>query len=112
MRYVGGCVRKIIKKQIVDDIDLATNLKPSEVCDALKKKEINFYETGIEHGTVTAVIDNNKYEITSLRKDISTDGRQDDLAQEHHLALLVGNFKPDHRLALDHFEHAHAGHRQ
>ena len=75
VRYVGGCVRKIIKKQTVDDIDLATNLKPSEVCDALKKKEINYYETGIEHGTVTAIIDNNKYEITSLRKDISTDGR-------------------------------------
>jgi len=75
VRYVGGCVRKIIKKQIVDDIDLATNLKPSEVCDALKKKKINYYETGIEHGTVTAIIDNNKYEITSLRKDISTDGR-------------------------------------
>ena len=75
VRYVGGCVRKIIKKQVVDDIDLATNLKPSEVCDALKKKEINYYETGIEHGTVTAIIDNNKYEITSLRKDISTDGR-------------------------------------
>jgi poly(A) polymerase len=75
VRYVGGCVRKIIKKQIVDDIDLATNLKPSEVCDALKKKEINYYETGMEHGTVTAIIDNNKYEITSLRKDISTDGR-------------------------------------
>jgi poly(A) polymerase len=40
VRYVGGCVRKIIKKQIVDDIDLATNLKPSEVCDALKKKKL------------------------------------------------------------------------
>ena len=75
VRYVGGCVRKIIKKQIVDDIDLATNLKPSEVCDALKKKEINYYETGIDHGTITAIIDKNKYEITSLRKDVSTDGR-------------------------------------
>jgi poly(A) polymerase len=75
VRYVGGCVRKIIKKETVDDIDLATNLKPSEVCEALKKKEINYYETGIEHGTITAIIDNNKYEITSLRKDISTDGR-------------------------------------
>ncbi len=75
VRYVGGCVRKIIKKQIVDDIDLATNLKPSEVCEALKKKEIKYYETGIDHGTITAIIDNNKYEITSLRKDISTDGR-------------------------------------
>ncbi len=74
-RYVGGCVRKVIKKEVVDDIDLATNLKPNEVCDALKKKDINFYETGIEHGTITAIIDEYKYEITSLRKDIATDGR-------------------------------------
>ena len=75
VRYVGGCIRKVIKKEIVDDIDLATNLKPSEVCDALRKKEINFYETGIEHGTITAIIDEYKYEITSLRKDVTTDGR-------------------------------------
>ena len=75
VRYVGGCVRKIIKKEIVDDIDLATNLKPSEVCDALRKQNINYYETGIEHGTITAIIDDYKYEITSLRKDVSTDGR-------------------------------------
>ena len=75
VRYVGGCIRKIVKKETVDDIDLATNLKPSEVCDALKKKEINFYETGIEHGTITAIIDEYKYEITSLRKDVITDGR-------------------------------------
>ena len=75
VRYVGGCVRKIIKKETVDDIDLATNLVPSEVCDALKKQNINFYETGIQHGTITAIIDDYKYEITSLRKDVSTDGR-------------------------------------
>lgn len=75
VRYVGGCVRKIIKKETVDDIDLATNLKPNEICEALKKKEINFYETGIEYGTITAVIDKYKYEITSLRKDVKTDGR-------------------------------------
>ena len=75
VRYVGGCVRKIIKKEVVDDIDLATNLKPSEVCDALKKKDINYYETGFEHGTITAIIDEYKYEITSLRKDVTTDGR-------------------------------------
>ena len=75
VRYVGGCIRKVIKKEIVDDIDLATNLKPSEVCDALRKKKINFYETGIEHGTITAIIDEYKYEITSLRKDVTTDGR-------------------------------------
>ena len=75
VRYVGGCVRKVIKKEVIDDIDLATNLKPIEVCDALKKKNINFYETGIEHGTITAKIDEHKYEITSLRKDVTTDGR-------------------------------------
>ena len=75
VRYVGGCIRKVINKEVVDDIDLATNLKPNEICEALKKKDINFYETGIEHGTVTAVIDEYKYEITSLRKDVKTDGR-------------------------------------
>ena len=75
VRYVGGCIRKLIKKETVDDIDLATNLKPKEVCEALKKSNINFYETGIDHGTVTAIIDEYKYEITSLRKDIKTDGR-------------------------------------
>ena len=75
VRYVGGCIRKVINKEVVDDIDLATNLKPKEICEALKNKDINFYETGIEHGTVTAVIDEYKYEITSLRKDVKTDGR-------------------------------------
>ena len=76
IRYVGGCIRKIINNEkIIDDIDLATNLEPKEVCEALKKNQINYYETGIDHGTVTAVIDNYKFEITSLREDISTDGR-------------------------------------
>jgi len=75
IRYVGGCVRKIINKEKVDDIDLATNLNPKEVSSALKKNNINFYETGIEHGTITVVIDNYKFEITSLREDFNTDGR-------------------------------------
>ncbi len=75
IRYVGGCIRKIIKEEVVDDIDLATNLNPQQVCDILKKGNINFYETGIEHGTITAVIDNYNFEITSLREDIETDGR-------------------------------------
>ena len=75
IRYVGGCIRKIIKREKVDDIDLATNLEPKEVCEALKKNNINFYETGIEHGTITAMIEDYKFEITSLREDIITDGR-------------------------------------
>ena len=75
IRYVGGCIRKIINKEKVDDIDFATNLEPQLLCDALKKNNINFYESGIEHGTITAIIDESKFEITSLREDISTDGR-------------------------------------
>jgi poly(A) polymerase len=75
IRYVGGCVRKTINKEKVDDIDLATNLDPQKVCEALKENKINYYETGIEHGTITAIIDEYKFEITTLREDISTDGR-------------------------------------
>ena len=75
IRYVGGCIRQIINKEKVNDIDLAVNLNPIEVCEALKKKKIKFYESGIDHGTITALINDNKFEITSLRKDVDTDGR-------------------------------------
>ena len=75
IRYVGGCVRKIINNETVDDIDLATNLNPEKVIKCLKKNNINYYETGIKHGTLTAIINDKKFEITSLRKDIFTDGR-------------------------------------
>ena len=75
IRYVGGCLRKIINNEEIDDIDLATNLDPSEISEVLKKNKINFYESGIEHGTITAVFDDYKFEITSLREDILTDGR-------------------------------------
>ena len=75
IRYVGGCVRKIINKENFDDIDLAVNLNPKDVCEALNKNDIKYYESGIEHGTITALINNIKFEITSLRKDVDTDGR-------------------------------------
>ena len=75
IRYVGGCIRKIINKEKVDDIDLATNLVPEQVCEALKKENISYYKTGIEHGTITAEINGEKFEITSLRQDVFTDGR-------------------------------------
>jgi tRNA nucleotidyltransferase/poly(A) polymerase len=88
IRYVGGCVRKIINKEKVDDIDLAVNLKPSDVCEALKMKKIKYYESGIEHGTITALINNSKFEITSLRKDIDTDGR-------HAKVEFSSNWKED-----------------
>ena len=75
LRFVGGCIRKVINKEKIDDIDLATNLTPTQVCEALNKNNIKYYETGIEHGTITAVINDKSFEITTLRKDISTDGR-------------------------------------
>ena len=75
LRFVGGCIRKVINKEEIDDIDLATNLTPTQVCEALNKNNIRYYETGIEHGTITAVINDKSFEITTLRKDISTDGR-------------------------------------
>ena len=75
LRFVGGCIRKVINKEKIDDIDLATNLTPTQVCEALIKNNIKYYETGIEHGTITAVINDKSFEITTLRKDISTDGR-------------------------------------
>ena len=54
---------------------MATNLNPKKVIECLKKNNINYYETGIKHGTLTAIINDKKFEITSLRKDIFTDGR-------------------------------------
>ena len=75
IRYVGGCVRKIIKKEKIDDIDLATNLNPQQVCEALDNNNIDYHKTGFEHGTITAIINDNRFEITSLREDLNTDGR-------------------------------------
>ena len=88
IRYVGGCVRKILQKQKVNDIDLATNLIPEEVIEVLKKNKIKYYETGLKHGTVTALINNYKFEITSLRKDVKTDGRHADV-------VFTNNWKED-----------------
>ena len=74
LRFVGGCVRKLINDEIIMTLILSTNIKPENVIEILKKNNINFYETGIDHGTITAVINKN-FEITSLRKDVKTDGR-------------------------------------
>ena len=75
VRFVGGCVRKSLSGENVDDIDLATILTPEEVKKRLTQKNIQVYDTGISHGTVTAVLNKKKFEITTLRKDILTDGR-------------------------------------
>ena len=58
-------------KMDIDDIDLATVLEPSEVKEKLSKENIKTIDTGISHGTITAIINKKKFEITTLRKDIS-----------------------------------------
>jgi len=75
LMFVGGCVRKLLNKESVNDIDIATNLSPDELKNILRENNIKFIETGIAHGTITVVINEIKFEITTLRKDVSTDGR-------------------------------------
>ena len=75
VRFVGGCVRKALNGESIDDIDLATSLEPNEVRKKLTKGGIKVIDTGLEHGTITATLDKKKFEITTLRKDVFSDGR-------------------------------------
>ncbi|MBS3928832.1 MAG: CCA tRNA nucleotidyltransferase, partial [Sphingomonadales bacterium] len=75
-RYVGGAVRDTLLGEPVKDIDLATLLEPREVMRRLKAQGIQAIPTGIEHGTVTAVLPGGNVEITTLRRDVATDGRR------------------------------------
>ncbi len=75
-RYVGGAVRDTLLGLEVKDIDIATVLLPAVVMDRLAAKGIRAIPTGIEHGTVTAVLHGGPVEITTLRHDVSTDGRR------------------------------------
>lgn len=75
-RYVGGAVRDTLLGLAVKDIDIATPLEPAEVTRRLKAAGITVVPTGIDHGTVTAVLKNGPVEITTLRHDVSTDGRR------------------------------------
>lgn len=75
-RFVGGCVRNTLIGAAVHDVDIATRLTPERVTAALEAAGIRAVPTGIEHGTVTAVADHRPYEITTLRRDVTTDGRR------------------------------------
>jgi len=79
-RYVGGAVRDDLLGLDVSDIDLATRIRPPEVVDRLKQAGIKAVPTGIEHGTITAVSDGQVVEVTSLRRDVATDGRRATIA--------------------------------
>jgi poly(A) polymerase len=76
IRYVGGAVRDELLGIAVSDVDFATRFRPEEVVRRLEKARIKAIPTGIAHGTVTAIADGQPVEITSLRADVSTDGRR------------------------------------
>jgi poly(A) polymerase len=75
-RFVGGCVRNALLGVPVEDIDIATPLLPDEVARRLVAAGMQAVPTGIEHGTITAVTNKTPFEITTLRRDVSTDGRR------------------------------------
>ncbi len=75
-RYVGGAVRDTLLGLDVSDVDMATILHPQSVIDQLEAAGIKAVPTGLNHGTVTAVTDGKNYEITTLRRDVATDGRR------------------------------------
>lgn len=75
-RYVGGAVRDNLLDLPVSDVDLATRLQPEQVVERLETARIKAVPTGIDHGTVTAVSDGHPYEVTTLRRDVATDGRR------------------------------------
>jgi poly(A) polymerase len=74
-RFVGGAVRNALLGTGVADIDIAVPMPPSEVLARLVAKNIKVVETGMDHGTVTAIVRSQAFEITSLRRDVETDGR-------------------------------------
>jgi poly(A) polymerase len=75
-RFVGGSVRDTLLGIPVSDLDVATPLSPQRVTELLKAAKIRVVPTGIEHGTVTAVLESGHVEVTTLRRDVSTDGRR------------------------------------
>ena len=82
-RYVGGCVRDTLLALQVSDIDLATRVRPEQVMERLKAAGIRSVPTGLDHGTVTALIPAGPVEVTTLRRDVSTDGRRATVAYTH-----------------------------
>lgn len=74
-RAVGGCVRDALAGRAVHDVDVAAPLPPETVAERLREAGLKVFETGLAHGTVTAVLDRQPVEVTSLRRDVATDGR-------------------------------------
>ncbi len=79
-RAVGGAVRDLLARREVHDVDIAAPFPPEEVAARLKAAQIKVFETGLAHGTVTAVLHHQPVEVTSLRRDLVTDGRHAEVA--------------------------------
>lgn len=79
-RIVGGAVRNALMDLPVGDIDIATTLPPQDVVERAKDAGIKAVPTGIEHGTITLVLDGEGFEVTTLRRDVETDGRHAQVA--------------------------------
>lgn len=75
LRFVGGCVRDTMLGLVPKDVDLHTNANPDEQVSIYQAAGVHYIETGLQHGTVTVVLNGVAYEITSLRQDAETDGR-------------------------------------
>jgi poly(A) polymerase len=75
-RFVGGCVRNTLMGKPVDDIDIATTLTPDQTIEAIEQAGLRAVPTGVEHGTVTALSGGRPFEVTTLRRDVATDGRR------------------------------------
>jgi len=80
IRWVGGAIRDSLLGQPVDDVDCATTHLPDAVIDRCREAGIRTVPTGIDHGTVTAILDDGPVEVTTLRRDVATDGRRATIA--------------------------------
>lgn len=87
IRFVGGCVRDSLVGLPINDIDACTPLLPEIVIDRLQAADINVIPTGLDHGTVTAVADGQHVEVTTLRRDVDSDGRHADVAFTYEWAV-------------------------
>ena len=88
VRLVGGCVRNYILGRKINDYDLATKYRPEELINIFEKNNVKYYKSGIDFGTITAIINGKSFEITTLRKDIKPDGR-------HTLVEFTDNYEID-----------------
>ena len=87
-RFVGGCVRKYLSNDEIDDIDIATILSSDDIKEKFKNTNYKIIDTGIKHGTITLISKKIKIELTTLRKDVETDGR-------HAEVEYIDNWKLD-----------------